>query len=230
MTTFSKGKIDQAYMGLIGSFQKAAQAAGSYQVRRANNLGFVSRITKEKLLMVTSNLYLPDWKYRSSATTKRINIFIRGAEVFDFISGLIVKSTIQVMYLEIADELATPLLALHYDFEEPVLPGHPCFHVQMGVTDVSPQECREVGLRAAIMEPSTPCYPSIRIATPHMSLGAVLTGIAADHLPTAFSKQFITQVRTNFLKDCECSCLVLSENIASHGGANWHSHHWYDVR
>ena len=39
-----------------------------------------------------------------------------------------VKSTVQVMYLELKDQEAFPLLALHYDFELPVKAAHPVFH------------------------------------------------------------------------------------------------------
>jgi hypothetical protein len=190
----------------------------------------VSRPISSHCLVVESALYLPEWKYRSSATGKRINILVRGSESFDFQLGLIKKSTIQVMYLEMDDsDNAVPILALHYDFEDPVLPAHPCFHVQFGVSDVTSEECRSIGLRASIRGPREPFYPSIRIPTPHMCLSGVLVGIAADHLPNAFANNFIGTVRSNPLKDFVTSCAVLAENHTGHGGHQWHPHLWYQV-
>lgn len=229
MAALTKGKIDQAYFSLISSFQKAAQAAGSFAVRRANSTGFISKALEAQSVEVKTGLYLPSWQYRAAGTGKNINIFIRGLEVFACKTAYMTKSTIQVMYLEIDQDDAVPLLALHYDFAEPVLAAHPCFHVQFGVTDVEPQECKAIGLHATIQKPHAPFYPSVRIPTPHMSLGSVLIGIAADHLKPPFSEQFINNVRDNLLKDCETSCPLLTTNLDHHGGHQWHSHHWYDV-
>lgn len=225
----SKSQIDIAYTKLLQSFRTAASGSGGCVVRLSNSRGFISKNTSADCLVVESSLFLPNWKYRSSATGKRINILVRGNEFFNFDSGFI-KSTIQVMYLEIdVKRDAVPLLGLHYDFEEAVLPAHPCFHVQFGVSDVSSEECRAIGLHASILPPKEPFYPSIRIPTPHMSLSGVLVGIAADHLSNRCATEFMVAVRSNNLRHFGTSCGLLESNYSNHGGHQWHPHLWYST-
>src|SRR5262249_6760231 len=137
----------------------------------------------------------------------------------------IIKSTLQVSYFSIKKDRATPLLSLHYDYELPIRPAHPVFHVQLGESNISVTEYNQLGFKKTIEDSKVPLYGHLRIPTAHMNLGSVLLGLVADHLPNASFNTFLRHVRGNQVSRWSAACLSLKNSLSR--GTYFHSHHWY---
>lgn len=136
-----------------------------------------------------------------------------------------IESKVKVTYYKTEEGTATPLLAVHYDFDVPAQPAHPIFHAQLGTTTFAENELDDVGFRRQIQPAENPFYGNLRIPTAYMNLASVLLGIAADHLPpTAFSS-FLFELRQNKAVNWNAACSALEVSIGR--GGFLHSHHWY---
>ncbi len=218
-------EIDSAYQNLWLRFKATCDEAG-YHALASPSRGFVIRRETPQIVTVNSLIYLRTWPYKSSSGRKQVDIIVRGYERFTCAQDEITKSTIQVLYFDVKAGKASPLLGLHYDFETPVQAAHPVFHAQLGLTEITPQERKELSFRWEIQNPVVPLYRNARIPTPHMNLGSVLLALVADHLPSSFYQSFLQHIRQNQATRWNAACSSLRSSLAQHGGY-LHSHHWY---
>jgi hypothetical protein len=224
--SLKKSDIENAYVSLMLRFKAAVQSA-SLKVNYRDPIGVDVQLKDNKEIFVNSLLWMPNWKYRSAATGKQIGILIRSVEKYSGSAGEMVKSTVQVTYLEPNGKEWNILIALHYDFESPPQAQHPIFHLQLGESTFTQDELQRVGIRTVLNRPKAVHYGGIRIPTAHMSLSAVLVGIAADHLKVTEYGNFLADLRKNQLIKWAVSCNPIPINHRTHSGNLFHCHHWY---
>jgi hypothetical protein len=221
----SQGVI-RSYRETWGRFQKICQAAGAV-AKPSNGSTIKLVVDTPREIAVSSLLLLSNWRYKATSTRlKPISVLVRSKEHYVRASESMVKSTVQVMYLTIKGEEATPLLAMHYDFESPTQVAHPVFHAQMGESDFSKEELQEINLRANILPSKNALYSNVRIPTPCMNLGSVLLGLAADHLEPSFFAQVLDLIKRSDLVGWQANCTSLKKSLDA-SDRYLHSYHWY---
>jgi hypothetical protein len=161
-----------------------------------------------------------------SAPSNQIHILINSLETYVLASDSILKSSVQVLYSKTVGTTASPLLALHYDYQADAQPAHPIFHAQFGKGDFSSQNFQTMGFRFTVENaPEGVLYSSVRIPTPNMNLISVLLGLAADHIDPKFFNQFLKLVKDSPLTLWNAQCPALNASLQS--GGRLPSHHWY---
>jgi hypothetical protein len=221
-----KANIEKAYNLLWDSFASTCRAHG-YVAKTPNSGDCFTARQSGDFISVNALVYLKDWRYKAVSDAKAIDILIRSVERFDCAGVAMVKSTVQVVYLRQIDGHHKPLLALHYDFECPSSPAHPIFHVQLGESSFTSQECSSVGMQHIITKPEAHHYGNVRIPTPYMNFASVLLGLTADHLPKTGFHQFLAALRRNDAIKWDANCPALRDSLNSLKGY-LHSHHWYE--
>jgi hypothetical protein len=219
--------ILRVYRSLWQNFSNVCRAAGS--VAKPSNGATIQideAASTDKQTVIGFLICLSNWQYKAASPAERIEILLRSREIYSRDDGRMAKSTVQVMYLELKDQDAFPLLALHYDFELPVKTAHPVFHAQMGQSTFDKAELEQVGFRATIKNRRTRIHSSVRIPTPCMNFSSVLLGLAADHLPPAVFARILTLVRSSDLAHWDADCGALKTSLDARGGY-LPSHHWY---
>ena len=177
-------------------------------------------------VVIESHLYMPNWRSRGSAPSDHVHILINSLETYALATSSISKSSVQVMYSKTIGNNASPLLALHYDYQADVQVAHPLFHAQFGMGDFSSPNFQTMGFRFAVTKPPKgTVYSSVRIPTPNMNLISVLLGLAADHLDPKFFNQFLKLVKESPLTRWNAQCEAL--DVSLRGGDRLPSHHWY---
>ena len=95
---------------------------------------------------------MPNWRSRGSAPSDRVHILINSLETYTLATSSISRSSVQVMYSKTVGNDASPLLALHYDYQAEVQAAHPLFHAQFGIGDFSSPNFGTMGFRFAVNE------------------------------------------------------------------------------
>ena len=221
-----KSEIEKAYVSLFLKFQTAVRGC-NLKIKCADTRGFSTKSSSASQLEVTSTICLTDWQYKSASNQKSVTILINSLEEYDCDAEEMKKSTVQVTYFEDNTDIATPMLALHYDFEAPAKPQHPIFHVQLGESKISNDLMNSVGFRRTINSPQALHYSAIRIPTAHMCLSSVLLSLAADHLKATVYTQILDTVRKNEVIKWVSCCAPLPANQTNYPGNLYHSHQWY---
>lgn len=217
-------EIGNAYQNLWLKFKATCEGAG-YKLFANPSNGYRMKMESGRVAVVNSLISLPGWPYKAQSK-KSVHIIIRSSERFGCDQNEMTSSTIQVLYFEGKGQKATPLLALHYDFDTPVQIAHPVFHAQLGFTKLTKEERESIGFRREIPLPDHTLYGNARIPTPHMNLGSVLLAVVADHLPAPFYGRFLNDIRQNQAARWDAACSSLRTSLKQNGGY-LHSHHWY---
>lgn len=220
-----KEGVIKSYRTLWQQFEAICRSAGS--AAKANH-GRTIEIESESSteIVVRSLLLLSEWKYKVTTRHKTISILIRAKEHYAKKSASMTKSTVQVMYLEIQGNEATPLLAVHYDFETPPQDAHPIFHAQLGTSNFSDEELKELNFNVKIQPTKANLYSNVRIPTPCMNLSSVLLGLAADHLEPVFYGKVLKAIAGCELVSWPSECSALQASLDS-SKRYLHSYHWY---
>jgi len=141
----------------------------------------------------------------------------------------ILESKIKVTYLRVdAQQHATPLSTVRYDYDREPRPGHPIYHFHCDNDPISedlfPPSCRYEKLEKQV---EGPCFP-FRIPTPHMCLCNVLIGLVADHLPSENFRGLWEVIRNEgWIPPSTERCELWSLGCANGGPRILHNWQWY---
>jgi len=224
LTPMTPSEINNAYTSLWMRFSTTCHSASFNAV--ADQAGFILKTVAPKKVQVESLIYLKDWRYKSVSPAKHVDILVKSAEVFSCDDNCMIESKVKVTYFQTHSMTATPILAIHYDYDLPPNNAHPIFHAQLGTTHFEQKDIDKIGFRKKIQKAATPLYGNLRIPTAYMNLASVLLGLVADHLPPKFFDKFLTDLRQNNGLAWSASCASLRTSL--NGGGFLHSHHWYD--
>jgi hypothetical protein len=220
-------EVLNGYRAFWASYQKLCHSAGA--ISKPSNGTFIQISTERTVagkVVIESHLYMPNWRSRGSAPSDQVHILINSLESYTLATSSISKSSVQVMYSKTVGNNASPLLALHYDYQADVQAAHPLFHAQFGMGDFSNPNFAAMGFRFTVTKPPKGLvYSSVRIPTPNMNLISVLLGLAADHLDPKFFNQFLKLVKESPLTKWNAQCDTLDASLR--GGDRLPSHHWY---
>lgn len=220
-------EVLNAYRAFWQSYQKLCHSAGA--VSKPSNGSFIQISTDRAVagkVVIESHLYMPNWRSRGGAPSDQIHILINSLETYTLATSSISRSSVQVMYSKTVGTKASPMLALHYDYQADVQAAHPLFHAQFGMGDFSSPNFGAMGFRFTLAKPPKELvYSSVRIPTPNMNLISVLLGLAADHLDPKFFNQFLKLVKESPLTKWNAQCEALDASLE--GGDRLPSHHWY---
>jgi hypothetical protein len=224
-------RIDEllkVYRTLWSEFQKICNAAGAVvKPSDGSSIQIDESATNAKQIVIDALCHFPEWRYKPSVASGRIQILVQSREIYQRAKDQISRSNVQVLYLQPSmKDTAQSLLALHYDFELPVPGAHPVFHAQFGIGDFPAEKLRAIGFRSSITPPpKETLYSCVRIPTPCMNFASVLVGLAADHLAPEVFEQILKLVRASQLASWEAECTSLKASLK--GGSYLPSHHWY---
>lgn len=174
-------KLRSEYQSLIEEFTRQAKAAGGMVHSSRPSLLSVPGESGE--VEVVGIFYLKQWPYSSGSTkpTKKLDILLRSAEVYEQNSLCLRRSTIQVMYYNTSTVEAEPNLGIHYDYEYKMGAAHPIFHAQLGSSSFSMEELAAVKFDRPIQKWKD--LVRVRIPTVHIGFPAAILSLFADHLP-----------------------------------------------
>lgn len=216
--------IYAAYNSLRVKFGEVADAARLTVSDAPARAGF--KIISGQNMKVEALLYLQDWPWRPGSKKKNLDILVKVEEEFSDTSERIRTATARVAYFSVKDGDATPVLRVHYDFDDPVQSAHPVFHAQFGDISWKSGELDELGFRRKVRKSELPAFHNHRIPTAFMGYGPILLALAADHLDFSSYSAFLAVVRKNKSIEWSAVCDPLEKSIKRHGGY-LHSHHWY---
>jgi hypothetical protein len=220
MPALKYSDILAAYNSLREKFLGVADAARL----KVSDAGF--KIRGGKTTKVEALLYLQEWPWRPSSTKKSLDILVKVEEEFSDTSERIKNANVRVAYYTVKTDEATPVLQIHYDFDDPVKSAHPVFHAQFGEITWKQAELNELGFNRKVKAVKLPAFHKHRIPTAFMGYGPILLALAADHLDSASYATFLAVVRKNKSIEWSAVCDPLEKSIKKHGGY-LHSHHWY---
>lgn len=223
-----KDELLKVYRTLWSEFQTICNAAGAVvKPSDGSSIQVDENATNVKQIVIDALCHFPEWRYKPSLASGRIQILVQSREIYLRAEDQISRSNVQVLYLQPSTkDTARSLLALHYDFELPVLRAHPVFHAQFGTGNFPPEKLRAIGFRSTIMPPpKETLYSCVRIPTPCMNFASVLVGLAADHLAPEVFEQILKLVRASPLARWEAECTSLKASLKI--GSYLPSHHWY---
>ena len=221
-------EVLKVYRTLWSGFQKICNASGAIaKPSDGSSIQIDEDATNSKQVVIDALCHFPEWRYKPSLTSGRIQILVQSREIYLRAEDQIVRSNIQVLYLAPStDTTAQSLLALHYDFELPVPRAHPVFHAQFGTGNFSAEKLQAIGFRSTITPPpKETLYSCVRIPTPCMNFASVLVGLAADHLAPEVFEKILKLVRASQLTHWEAACVNLKASLKA--GRYMPSHHWY---
>jgi hypothetical protein len=223
-----KDELLKVYRTLWSEFQKICNAGGAFvKPSDGSSIQIDEAATNSKQIVIDTICHFPEWRYKPSLTSGRIQILVQSREIYLRAEDQISRSNVQVLYLQPSrNDTAQSLLALHYDFELPVPRAHPVFHAQFGSGNFPTEKLRAIGFRSTITPPpKETLYSCVRIPTPCMNFASVLVGLAADHLAPEVFEQILKLVRASQLAKWEAGCRNLKESLKA--GSYLPSHHWY---
>jgi len=223
-----KDELLKVYRTLWREFYKICNAAGAVvKPSDGTSIQIDENASNTKQIVINTLCYFPEWRYKPSLHSGRIQILVQSREIYLRAEDQILRSNVQVLYLRPSGDTSTQsLLALHYDFEVPVPPSHPVFHAQFGTGNFPLEKLRAIGFRSTISPPpGETLYSCVRIPTPCMNFVSVLVGLAADHLAPEVFEQIIKVVRASRLTTWEAGCTSLRASLKA--GSYLPSHHWY---
>ena len=223
-----KDELLKAYRTFWSEFQKVCNAAGAIaKPSDGSSIQIDENDTNAKQIVIDALCHFPEWRYKPSTTSGRIQILVQSREIYLRAEDQISRSNVQVLYLQPSrNATAQSLLALHYDFEVPVPRAHPVFHAQFGTGRFPPEKLQAIGFRSTITPPpKATLYSCVRIPTACMNFVSVLVGLAADHLAPEVFEQILKLVRASELTTWEAGCADLKTSLKA--GSYLPSHHWY---
>ncbi len=176
--------------------------------------------------IVESLLYLKDCPYGTVKKRKKLDIVLTSSETITW-DRRVVRSSVKVQYFSVRDNEAVLLLGLHYDYDNPALNAHPYFHVQIGKSNMTCEQLKEIKFRHTYVEEPDTFPGGIRIPTVHMGLCSTLLKIAADHFPATQFSNFRNVARSK-KPFSEFECEIGANTLAgSPGLVCLQSHRFY---
>lgn len=228
--TMKEQELLKVYRTFWTQFERLCRTAGAVSKPSNGSTIQIKGSTKTELV-VAAHFFLKDWRLRAttepSSPSDRVQILLRSQETYSRADNRLSRSSVQVLYMKLANDQANSLLGVHYDYASAVQSAHPVFHAQFGKGDFNDEILRQVEFRSPISAlPHGTVYSSVRIPTACMNFASVLLGLAADHLDASVFGQVLKLVRTSEIAKWNAHCESLQRSVANREFLP--SHHWYE--